>query len=182
MRLKPVPVLCLVLFSRMALAAPSAEWKEFSSQEGRFSVLFPSAPKQTTQTMTTKVGNLDARLYTLSSTKETPFEAQFFAVAYIDYPKDALAKYRTDALLDGAREGAVTFVKGKQLAETRVTQNGVEGREIKITAPNKRKTSLVVVRLFLVGERLYQVLVVIDESRAESGEIAKFLDSFKLEK
>src|SRR4051812_819503 len=105
-----VPALLIVAAAAAATGtarAAETAWKDFVSQDGRFSVQFPGTPKAVSQTMPTKLGNLDAKVFMLESREG------FFMVAYIDYPKEALARSRPDDLLDGAREGALMNVKGK---------------------------------------------------------------------
>src|SRR5687768_12388519 len=103
-------------------AALAQDWKEFSSQECRCSAQYPGSPQPKTQSMQTKVGTLEAKMFML----EMP--TAFYAMAYVDYPKDAASKKPPDELLDGARDGAVGNVKGKLASETKISMNGYPGR------------------------------------------------------
>jgi hypothetical protein len=165
-----------ILAFAVALApaiASAQDWKEFNSQECRCSAQFPGTPQPKTQGMQTKVGTLEARMFML----EVP--GAFYAMAYVDYPKDALAKKAPDELLDGARDGAVGNVKGKLTTETKVSMSGYPGRELRIDAPGDLA---LVARIYLVKERLYQILVVMPKSKESDAEAKKFLDSFKFGK
>src|SRR5215467_13701174 len=110
--------LALVAVTAVARAQEAAapEWKDQTFKECRCSASFPGTPQTKTQSMQTKVGNLDSTMIML----EVPNQA-FYALAYVDYPKDAIASSKPDALLDGARDGAVGKVKGTLKNETRIT-------------------------------------------------------------
>jgi hypothetical protein len=153
--------------------ASAQDWKEFSSQECRCSAQYPGNPQPKTQAMQTKVGTLEAKMFML----EMP--TAFYAMAYVDYPKDALGKKPPDELLDGARDGAVGNVKGKLGSETKISMNGYPGRELRIEAPGDLALQA---RIYMVKERLYQILVVMPKSKESEAEAKKFLDSFKFSK
>lgn len=168
------PLAFLTALALPAIAAAQAQdWKEFNSNECRCSALFPGTPQSKTQGMQTKVGTLEAKMFML----EMP--SAFYAMAYVDYPKDAVAKGAPDELLNGARDGAVGNVKGKLVSETKITMNGAPGRELRIEAPGDLNLTA---RIYLVNQRLYQVLVVAPKAKEGEAEAKKFLDSFKFTK
>jgi hypothetical protein len=167
-------LLALLVVGLAPAAAMAQEWKDFSSNECRCSAQFPGTPQQKTQTMQTKVGSLDAKMIML----EVP-GAAFYALAFVDYPKDKVGDAKPDGLLDGARDGAVSNVKGKLASETKISMNGYPGRELKIEAPGDLALHA---RLYMVKERLYQSLVVMPKAKEASGDSKKFLDSFKFQK
>ncbi len=153
--------------------ATAQEWKEFTSAECRCSASFPGTPQQRTQTMRTNLGTLDAKMVTV----EVP--DAFYAIAFVDYPRDKLGKTAPDTLLDGARDGAVSNVKGKLASETKISMNGYPGRELRIEAPGDLVLNA---RLYMVKERLYQTLVVMPKARENAADSKRFLDSFKFQK
>jgi hypothetical protein len=155
---------------------PEGLWKEFSSQDGRFSVLLPGSPKQTSENMVTHFGVVEAKMFILRGPEQS-----FYAVAYMDYPRDALAKHTTDELLDRARDASVKKVKGKLAGEAKITLGGNPGREVKIEAPTKSGGQSVTMRLVFAKERLYQAIVVFPKGKEDAGEEKRFFESFKLE-
>jgi hypothetical protein len=163
----------LVLIAATAFGQPG--WQETRSPEGRFTAKFPSAPQQTTKPMRTALGNLSAHLYLVEQKGEP-----FYAIAYVDYPKARIAGKKTDELLDKARDSAVANVGGKLVSETPITLAGFPGREVRVE--KIRGDMVLVCRLFLAEERLYQALVVVARSK-ESPELTRaFLDGFVLGK
>jgi hypothetical protein len=164
------PLALIVLAPALAAAQ---EWQDFNSPECRCSASYPGKPQPKTQSMQTKVGTLDARMFML----EMP--NAFYALAFVDYPRDAIAKNSPDSLLDAARDGAVGNVKGKLASETKVSMNGFPGRELRIEAPGDLALQA---RMYLVKERLYQVLVVMPKAKESAADSKRFLDSFKFQK
>jgi hypothetical protein len=150
--------------------ALAQDWKEFNSEDCRCSAAFPGTPQPKTQGMQTKVGTLEAKMFML----EMP--NAFYAMAFVDYPKEAMGKQSPDQLLESARDGAVGNVKGKLASETKISMNGYPGRELRIEAPGDLA---LVARLYLVKERLYQILVVMPKAKEGTADAKKFLDSFK---
>jgi hypothetical protein len=169
------PVRLLIPLALLLTAAPrlaaAQEWKPYSNDECRCSAQFPGTPQQRNQPMRTNLGNLDAKMVTL----EVP--DAFYAIAFVDYPKDKLDKSKAtpEDLLNGARDGAVANVKGQLAKETKITMNGYPGRDLRIEAPGDL---LLLARIYMVKERLYQSLVVMPKSRESGADAQKFLDSF----
>ena len=164
----------MFLLTLAPAVAMAQEWKDFTSAECRCSAQLPGMPQQRSNTMQSKFGTLDAKMIML----DVPGTA-FFALFYVDYPKDVITKDKPDEILNDVREAAVANVKGKLRSETKITMNGFPGREVKIDSPGKM---VMHGRIYLVKERLYQVIVVMPESRESAGESKKFLDSFKFQK
>jgi hypothetical protein len=107
-------------------------------------------------------------------------EKVFFSVAYVDYPYSAVRVTPTSSLLDGARDGAVERTNGRLLSEKLISLGGYPGREIKIKVETPKHTAIVRSRIYLVKNRLYQVLVVTSIQEAYSTIGTTFLNSFQV--
>lgn len=147
-------------------------WDEFTSSEGAFSILLPGVPTEQTKTVNTAVGPIDAHFFLLER-KDVAY-----MVGYSDYPDTVVQKNNPDAILEAARNGAVANVQGKLLSELMVSLNGYPGRELKIEPAGGKGT--IKAKIFMVGNRLYQVMVVTPREKAFSKNVRKCLDSFKL--
>jgi len=103
----------------------------------------------------------------------------YFA-AYSDYPANLVKNQGIEPTLDGSRNGAVQNVKGKLLKEQKITlgKQRLPGREILIEAAGG--AAHVRARIYISGDRLYQVLVGGPEKFVASKEATAFLDSFKV--
>lgn len=167
----PLVAVFLALAPAVAVAQ---DWKDFTSAECKCSAQFPGMPQQRTQPHQSKYGALESKMILL----DVPGTA-FFALAFIDYPKEAEASRKPDEMLADIRDTAVGNVKGKLTSETKITMNGYPGRELRIDSPGNMSLHA---RFYLVKDRIYQSLVVVPKAREGSGDAKKFLDSFKFQK
>ncbi len=171
-------LLLFTLLLACCLAACSAKPvpKEFKSEAGRFSVVTPATLTESVQQVETQAGNkLDLHIF-------NGLEDEIaFIVAYNDYPPELTKPENAEAMLDGARDGAVSHSKGKLLSESNIALEGHPGREIIIQTASEDQPPLITkTHLFVVKNRLYQVTVVAPRSRAGDKAVDDFLQSFKL--
>jgi len=171
---KLVVLMVAVFFSFFILVAgaPAATWKEFFSNEGSFSILMPGVPTEQTKRLNTKAGAIDMHLFILEQKNVAYF------VSHIDYQEELLQQRNDDEILDGARNGAVKNVQGKLLSEVPISLDNYPGREIRIETSDGKHT--IQTRIYLVKNRLYQVMIVTPKENSFSKDVTKFLDSFKL--
>ncbi len=161
----------LVLLFILGCRAP--DWVEFSSQKGNFSVLLPKKPVEEKETVNTKIGPVElyAFLVELQNGKVV------YGVTYSDYPAEMVEKSNPDDLLDRARNGAVRNISGKIIKEKRIVIEGYPGRELRVVFG---KTGVMKYRLYLVKNRLYQIMVLAEEENLLSSADERFLNSFRL--
>lgn len=166
-------ILGIALFLQRDQLTGEVNWKEFSSEEGRFSVLLPRTPRQTTETVDAPSGEIDEHTFT------TIYGDTTYVVSYSDYPQ-SLTSGDTRAVLDALRDSAVTGFSGKLLSERSISLNGHPGRELEIQVSDDSGTVIAQLRIFLVRNRLYYLYTIIPEERSSSPSVDKFLNSFKL--
>lgn len=148
-------------------------WKEFESAQGGFAVLMPGTPTEQRQTAKTASGSIDAHMFVVDHGDVA------YMVAYSDYPNTMIQERTPKLILDGARDGAVANAKGRLLNESSVSMNGHPGREVHVEPVGGKVT--ITARIFLVGRRLYQVMVLMPKEKASSKDVNKFLDSFRIQ-
>jgi hypothetical protein len=155
--------------ARLTSAADDlAYWKTFVPAKGGFSVSVPSVPMEAAQADGVAYG---VEVGTMA-----------LAVVYNDYTAAKVEQQKPDALLNAARDALLLEERGKKsrlLGEGKVTQSGSEGKEFRAVTS---EGILLRVRLFLVKQRLYQLIVAMP-SKSEKGyekQTLKFLDSFQL--
>lgn len=149
-------------------------WKPLTSQEGRFSLLMPGAPKEQSQEVATPAGTIKMTMYVLEQG-----ESAWFAT-FNDYPAEVIQKADAETLLNGARDGAIGTVQGKLLAEKKIAIDTYPGRELEFEAQGG--AFLARSRIYLVKERLYQIMILSPKAQGLPKDTGKFLDSFKLTK
>lgn len=161
------------------LAQVKSVWQRFSSQEGKFSVLFPGTPRLSQQKMTSDNGELQVNLFTVNR----PQEEAKYTVAYIDYPAQYIQLLRSRNLVEQAIEQgkstALQRVRGTIVSEEKKTLGDNVGMEVDYTTPDGK---VVKQRIFLVDNRFYQITAETTQKRQRflTRSMQGFCDSFKL--
>ena len=147
-----------------------AQFKEFSSAEGRFKVLMPGAPKEQAQA----AGPITMKNFMIEE-KDGAYMASFAELPIAANEPDAMTQQR----LDGSRDGALRNTNAKLKKESKITLAGkYPGREIEADLPGGK--GIVRARVWIVNQRLYMVQVIGTAAWASSNDANKFLDSFTL--
>ncbi|MEC4812052.1 MAG: hypothetical protein SAK29_02035 [Scytonema sp. PMC 1069.18] len=147
------------------------EWKEFSSDDGKFSVLFPnenvfemSPPKESFVP-----GIQSFKIHTASNEKSA------FMVGYTDFSLD-ISQLPTEGLLDAFLQGLLQE-KGKLLSRTNIQLGQYQGKEVKFRDEEQGMTYNT--RVFLVEQKIY-FLMVVSSQTPQVSDIQKFFNSFQL--
>jgi hypothetical protein len=147
-----------------------AAWQEFASADGNFAVMMPGTPAYEKKSQPTALGPIDMHMFTIESRQNA------YIVMYSDYP-EAVTKAPVESLLDGGRNGALASTRGKLIGEQGLFLDGFPGREINVEIPGK---GLMKLRVFMVHQRLFQVMAVGTKEKIEHEDTAKYLTSFRL--
>lgn len=154
-------------------------WKDYSSAEGEFSILFPGDPTQETQVIEAGPGlQFQLHIHKLNTIAEC-------SVMYADYPVSISDPAVARKVLDDGAAGAVASVNSELLELREIELDGHAGRYLKERMPNGE---IMRVKMLLVGQRLYQVAITTPREDNLSAEMVKsyeatadkFLKSFKL--
>jgi len=152
-----------------------AEWKEFSSKQGKFSVLMPGEPQeQIDDKEFPGVGKGQVHLFSFSN------DSGFYLVGYLDIPglagqTQAFCDGFGKGFLDSIGEGTAKGARGSVVKDTDITIGNSPGKEILIQVP----TGLATARAYFIKRRGYQLIAVPSGTDGASN-VKKFLDSFKL--
>lgn len=155
--------------SSQVAAAP--EWKVFSPDEGKFSILMPSeeisdmAPDQSEMHSGVKSTKMYMSIH----------EQNVFMVSYADFKTD-LTHVSKSELLDSMVQGMVEDGK-KILSQQNIILGAYPGREIKLW--DEKEGMTLTGRVFIVNQRMYMLLVGGKENPQVS-DIRKFFNSFRL--
>jgi hypothetical protein len=144
---------------------------EFTSTEYKFKAKFPGKPTEQEQTA---VG-IKFKMFMTEARNGA------YAIGVADMPIPANEPTElVEKRLDGARDGAIKNSNGTLKSSNPIKLAGkYPGREFtaSITQPTQ---GLLRGRIYLVGTRLYQVLVMGKDSYTNSAEASAFLESFQL--
>jgi hypothetical protein len=166
--------LCLGLSLPLLLGAAAQQdlpegWQTVTSKDGKFKVAMPGKVTEKKQQVKTGSGDLKVTLLIADGRKDSNF-----VVSFTDYPEADVKKGSVKKRLDQARDGAVSSAGGKVREEREIKLKKHPGRHVVI---EKEDDVIARMRLFYVGQRLYQVMVLGD---APAKDVEAFLSSFEL--
>jgi hypothetical protein len=155
-----------LLWLSVAGRIKESAWQSFSPADGQFSVLLPGQPKEQTQTKHTAGGRITTVLYLVD------LKHSAYIVGYSPIPPGAHVE------LDAVRDEVVARHTGRLVTEQPISIEGHAGREFVLEISNPKGGG--VMRVFRVGDRLYQLLAFGSQVTASSADARKFLESFQL--
>jgi hypothetical protein len=165
-------VLLVVAVAGCSMAADDQpQWKEFTSKEGQFKVLMPGKPEQKKLETESDFGKGMLHMNTVELDK------MMYGANYCDFPAK-IKEIPRKKVFDSSRDGAVENLKGKLASEKDIKLGDHAGRELHIDVAGGKQ--LFRARVYLVDQRLYQVVVFGSKEAATSKAADKFLDSFQL--
>jgi hypothetical protein len=153
--------------------ADRISWKRFNSAVGGFTVDMPGEPAQTHE----ENGLMGAKGVELVTGEH---EESRFIVQYQDLTRTATKK-GTSAILKAARSADEKVIAGKVVGEKEATLKGASGGwayQIESADPDGPVGR---VRAYVVGTRLYQVIVVAPKAKFPTDESERFFRSFRLQ-
>jgi hypothetical protein len=151
---------------------PRAAMAEFVSKDWKFAAKFPGKPQEQKQT----TAGVALTMFAIES------KDGVHGVAVSDMPlPDGETAAQIQDRLDGARDGAVRNVGGTLTSSSQITigKQKHPGREFNATV-TMPKEGQIRARVYLVGKRFYQVMVMGTNDFATSKEATAFLDSFRV--
>jgi hypothetical protein len=134
-------------------AQPEAQMQKLSPEEG-FTVLFPSQVEPQRNSVDIKGG----KVTTASWIAEV--EGVRYSVSTTDYPEKIIAAYKPQNFLNEIKNGVVNQIKGTISSEQEITLQDYPGKAFTVSSAAGEVRS----RVYLVGPRLYTMLVVYNPS------------------
>jgi hypothetical protein len=159
-------------------AAARPGWEKFTSVDGGYSVLMPGKPNEVPQKIQAPpLGEVEIRVAAINKGINIAF-----MVIYNDYAPGQVPLDSLEASYDRARQGALANSGGTLAGEKKVMLGDLPGREVKIEMPETKVPGggLIHLRYFLKGSRLYQVMYIAPKADVDAGDVAAFLDSFRI--
>jgi hypothetical protein len=161
------------LLASVIAAQAEIKFEPFTSKRCGFSILMPGTPKEETKKVKSGRGELDSTTFALGTLENKVH----WMVTVVDYPADTPPEL-ADKLLDGAVEGAMKNIKGKTLSEGKISLvNKYPGRQFQIEA---EKIGIHRANVYLVNNRLYQIVARGPKDAVTSPDATKYFESFKL--
>ncbi|HSK64501.1 MAG TPA: hypothetical protein VK893_11685 [Pyrinomonadaceae bacterium] len=143
-------------------------WVPFVSDSGRFTILVPSAPEETKETVQSEHGPYTTHLFI---TREPRY---VYLIGWVDY--DPSFNFNRQKELEANRDQFVKGVKATLISTQSLTIDGYP--VIEFTADTAERTFHS--RVYMVGRRPYQIVIGYPKGQSELAPIAKFFNSFKV--
>ena len=156
-------LLLIVALVAIPARASAQSWAEYRPPGIGFALEMPNGWATQVQDIDTAIGPVKGYMASI----ETGGLA--YLSMYIPYPPDKVRGKPVQAILDGAREGAVSNVKGHLRSEEQVTFGNFPGRKIIIDAPG----DLVLVHEFFMMDATLVQAVVVGHAGVENNPSAK---------
>lgn len=163
-----------------AVEETESAWKKLAPAGAGFTVLIPGTAAAQTSAVPTAAGELQNHIFTL----ETPLAA--YIVSYVEFPKPVTDPDQIKFLLDRGRDGGLKGGESTLRSEKEIKIDGYSGRELVMAMQGKLVGHA---RLYWVGRRLYQTVIVMNDTPANASSaalklrgdvVSKFLNSFAL--
>ena len=151
----------------VSVLAQSTEWKDYTSEKGKFSVLLPGAPEPGY-----RLGPADSGAV-ISYVTNYQKDAKAWSVDYFDLPAIPLDADAVKKLLERRRDSYTP----RPRSEKSLTLNGYPALEFKTAIDDRDRVQIV--RIMLVKQRVYELWVVTQAQHADSEDVTRFFDSFK---
>ena len=164
----------LAVFVVFALAGCQADvgWREFRSTEGGFSVMLPGRPEEQSQMTATVFGTIESVVFLVDKGDSG------YLTSYADYPPELVQGSPIEVILDGISVGILSQSGGTLVRSLKIQMGEFEGRQLEIISPGEE--SLLTVRIYLVGNRIYQLSVVAKVGENVSADATLYFESFAL--
>lgn len=155
--------------------AVTSNWYAYTSQDGKYTVLFPTKPKEETQSQNTESGKINS----VTAIYENQQQNIAYLAGNITYNTKVSAG-ESETVLDSARDGALKNTNATLINENKITLNGHSGREF--FAYISKENFYLRSKIFLDTNTstLYTVLVVSEKADINSQETTAFLDSLAI--
>ena len=168
-------LLCVALAAVLLACTPS-EWRPLKVSEAGFSVLMRGQPNYMKQDLPTPAGPMTAHLYS----SDRP--ASYYAIGYSDYPLGLMVGEDPQKVFAGVRDTWVRRINGRVAGpESQLTLAGrYPGLEFSAEGTAKGEEAFVQARVYLVDQRLFQLIAMGRKNQVPQGEVNRFLNSFEL--
>lgn len=170
---------------RPALGGALPTLLDFRSKAGGYRLWLPGKPTSQIYTVPTPAGTVafHTQQVNLKGHGCGQHLGCTFIVGWGDYPANFMKHSMPETLLSRSRDGAVRNINGKLEKELRINLDGWPGRSLvmsKVAPPRVLVKKLIVqVRMFMKGNRFYQLQALAASNHAQAPVIGQVLDSFR---
>lgn len=149
------------------------EWKQFTSEDGNFTVLFPEIPEDAAQNVDTDLGQIKMHtfMHEISST-------EIMMIAYSDYPTAFIESTTADELLANGKSGGLGSLFTNPVMDEDLHIKFRDKYEAVKFKAHEEGGFYVNYLIILKGNRVYQLAKLRDGSYSSQENVEKFYNSF----
>ncbi len=166
----------ILIFGISACNYTQFRWQDYSSSEGRFSIVIPNTPKEEVNSIEVSEGKV-----LRTNTIKTQINGIAYFVTYVDYPLNVVQASTPENILSRSIiRGVENGIDGELISQEPIQINNAECKKFKAKGKIRDLDSFMKGLFCLEENRLYQVAVfgkLEDKSNSYSD---KFINSFKL--
>ena len=159
----------ILMATTLAQAFQQTPWVKVTPVGGRFSVMMPTKPEESTETRDSPLGEYTAHLFMARGGEA------IYIVGWVDYAPSV--KLDVQGEIDANRDNFLKGVSAKMTGERKITLDGNPG--IEFTAESEGNTFKS--RIYLAHNRPYMLATTWIKGDPEPAGISTFLNSFKFE-
>lgn len=143
-------------------------WVNFTSEDGRFSVLMPETPTDKTETVDSAHGPYTTHLFIVRDTTSV------YLIGWVDY--DPSFNFNRQAELEANRDNFVKGINARLLSSRPTIIDGYSAIEFTAETDDRIFKS----RVYMVGRRPYQIVIGSPKEQDDSVSVKRFFNSFKV--
>ena len=149
-------------------------WRDFRMPEADFEVVLPGEPRLATRN--SDPSGVTFRQYILERTPVT------FSVSYLVFPAGTVERASPNKVIDVARDVLVKEYGANVRGENALEFTGSAAREVAFDLPASggEPGGVARLRVYVVGDRQYTLMVLTSRGFEENPAIARFLGSFRV--
>lgn len=157
-----------------------SNWKPYTSEKGKFTVLAPGEFTEKITTVETPIGQTEYHTF-IYQPDDKNADNLVYQVSYCDYPEGSIHSDSTDLVkefFEVTVESALNSVKGELFYSTEINLGPYPGILWRVNYKDGEAT--IKTKSYLVGRRYYSIQTVTIREKGLNPFIDKFLDSFKI--
>jgi len=163
--------------SQASSAADTSSWKIYTNQAGKFSLLMPGIPDESTSTQDTELGQMTTHNFVLKARQEGHVAA--YLITYGDFPAGSIEKMDVNQLLERMWEAGYKNLGDKLIYKKTDPWNNFPCIEFQYKGTGNSKL-IITARLLFAQDRNFLVSTVMLPNQVEDGYALKYLNSLQL--
>lgn len=150
-------------------------WPRYKSAAGNYTIAFPKAPTEETSQLAARAQPIQVSI----ARQQDAATGLFLVTAYSPIARSQRSAIDRVKTLDSARDRLAQTLSAKLLSETKIQQNGQEGRELILHRPGFYMAKA---RLVYANEALYQAIAGVRDGDLGRADIRAFFQSWQINK